>query len=72
LAKGKLNENEGDRMNTVILIIVLQVAVTLLTGCAEFPIAAKMEEIRSGQEEIRSEQLVCSGEDESLCAGWKI
>ena len=59
-------------MNTVILIIVLQVVVTLLTGCSEFPIAAKMEEIRSEQEEIRSEQLICSGEDESLCAGWKI
>ena len=43
-----------------ILLILL-----LLTGCAEFPIAAKMEE-------MRSEQLTCSGEDESLCAGWKV
>ena len=59
-------------MNTVILIIVLQVVVTLLAGCAEFPIAAQMEEIRNAQEELRSEQLICSGEDESLCAGWKI
>ena len=52
-------------MQTIALIIVLQVVVTLLTGCAEFPIAAKMEE-------MRSEQLTCSAEDESLCAGWKI
>ena len=52
-------------MQTIALIIVLQVIVTLLTGCAEFPIAAKMEE-------MRSEQLTCSAEDESLCAGWKM
>ena len=52
-------------MQTIALIIVLQVVVTLLTGCAEFPIAAKMEE-------MRSEQLTCSAEDESLCAGWKM
>ena len=52
-------------MQTIALIIVLQVMITLLTGCAEFPIAAKMEE-------MRSEQLTCSGEDESLCAGWKV
>jgi len=52
-------------MQTIALIIVLQVMITLLTGCAEFPIAAKMEE-------MRSEQLTCSAEDESLCAGWKI
>jgi len=52
-------------MQTIALIIVLQVVVTLLTGCAEFPIAAKMEE-------MRSEQLTCSAEDESLCTGWKI
>ena len=39
-------------MNTVILIIVLQVVVTLLAGCAEFPIAAQMEEIRNAQEEL--------------------
>ena len=52
-------------MNIVILIIVLQIFVITLTGCAEFPIAAKMEE-------MRSEQLTCSAENESLCAGWKI
>ena len=52
-------------MQTIALIIVLQVMITLLTGCTEFPIAAKMEE-------MRSEQLTCSAEDESLCAGWKI
>ena len=52
-------------MQTIALIIVLQVVITLLTGCAEFPIEAKMEE-------MRSEQLTCSGENESLCAGWKI
>jgi hypothetical protein len=52
-------------MKIVALIIVMQLVVTLITGCAEFPIAAKMEE-------MRSEQLTCSAEDESLCAGWKM
>ena len=52
-------------MQTIALIIVLQVMITLLTGCAEFPIAAKMEE-------MRSEQLTCSADDMTLCAGWKI
>jgi len=52
-------------MKIVALIIVMQLVVTLITGCAEFPIAAKMGE-------MRSEQLTCSGEDESLCAGWKM
>ena len=52
-------------MQTIALIIVLQVMITLLTGCAEFPIAAKMEE-------MRSEQMTCEEADESLCAGWKI
>ena len=52
-------------MKIVALIIVMQMIVTLITGCAEFPISAKMGE-------MRSEQLTCSGEDESLCAGWKM
>ena len=53
-------------MKIVALIIVMQLVVTLITGCADyFPIAAKMEE-------MRSEQLTCSAEDESLCAGWKM
>ena len=43
----------------------ISLILLLLAGCAEFPIAAKMEE-------MRSEQLTCSAEDESLCAGWKI
>ena len=52
-------------MQTIALIIVLQVMITLLTGCAEFPIAAKMEE-------MRSEQMTCAEEEQSLCAGWKV
>ena len=52
-------------MKIVALIIIMQLVVTLLTGCAEFPIAAKMEE-------MRSEQMTCEEADESLCAGWKI
>ena len=52
-------------MQTIALIIVLQVMVTLLAGCSEFPIAAKMEE-------MRSEQMTCAEEEQSLCAGWKI
>ena len=50
---------------TVLTYLIIAIAlVSLLTGCAEFPIAVKMEE-------IRSEQLTCSGKDESMCAGWK-
>jgi len=52
-------------MKIVALIIIMQLVVTLLTGCAEFPIAAKMEE-------MRSEQMTCAEEEQSLCAGWKI
>ena len=50
-------------MQTIALIIVLQVAVTLLTGCAEFQTKVDM---------MQSEQLTCSAEEESLCAGWKV
>ena len=52
-------------MKTVALIIVLQFIVTLITGCSEFPIAAKMEQ-------MRSEQLACSPADSNMCAGWKV
>jgi hypothetical protein len=52
-------------MKMVALIIVLQFMVTLLTGCAEFPIAAKMEQ-------MRSEQLTCGPADSEMCAGWKV
>ena len=50
-------------MQTIALIIVLQVAVTLLTGCAEFETKMDM---------MKSEQLTCSAEDMTLCAGWKV
>ena len=50
-------------MQTIALIIVLQVVVTLLTGCAEFQTKIDM---------MKSEQLTCSAEEESLCAGWKV
>lgn len=50
-------------MQTLVLIIVLQVVVTLLTGCAEFQTKVDM---------MQSEQLTCSAEDMTLCAGWKI
>jgi len=50
-------------MQTIALIIVLQVVVTLLTGCAEFETKMDM---------MKSEQLTCSAEDMTLCAGWKV
>ena len=50
-------------MQTIALIIVLQVIVTLLTGCAEFETKMDM---------MKSEQLTCSAEDMTLCAGWKV
>tara|TARA_R100000656_G_scaffold19499_1_gene17751 strand:- start:177 stop:329 length:153 start_codon:yes stop_codon:yes gene_type:complete len=50
-------------MQTIALIIVLQVVVTLLTGCTEFETKMDM---------MKSEQLTCSAEDMTLCAGWKV
>jgi len=50
-------------MNTVILIIALQILVITLTGCAEFQTKMDM---------MQSEQMTCAEEDESLCAGWKV
>ena len=50
-------------MQTIALIIVLQVAVTLLTGCAEFQTKMDM---------MKNEQLTCRPPDVSLCAGWKV
>ena len=50
-------------MQTIALIIVLQVVVTLLTGCAEFQTKVEM---------MKSEQLTCKPPDASLCAGWKV
>ena len=35
----------------------------MLTGCAEFQTKVVM---------MKSEQLTCSAEEESLCAGWKV
>ena len=49
-------------MQTIALIIVLQVMITLLTGCAEFPIAAKIEEMN---------KLNCKPADSSICNGWE-
>jgi hypothetical protein len=48
-------------MQAIALIIVLQVAVTLLAGCSEFETI--MEEKR---------MLTCSPSYETLCAGWEI
>ena len=50
-------------MQTITLIIVLQVVVTLLTGCTEFQTKVDM---------MKSEQMTCAEADESLCAGWKV
>ena len=50
-------------MQTIALIIILQVVVTLLTGCAEFETKMDM---------MKSEQLTCTAEDMTLCAGWKV
>ena len=50
-------------MQTIALIIVLQVVVTLLTGCAEFETKMDM---------MKSEQLTCKPPETSLCAGWKV
>ena len=50
-------------MQTIALIIVLQVIVTLLTGCTEFQTKVDM---------MKSEQMTCAEEDQSLCAGWKV
>jgi hypothetical protein len=46
-------------MNTIILIIVLQVIVITLTGCSMF--------------EEKMEQLRCNAPvDTTLCVGWKV
>ena len=50
-------------MQTIALIIVLQVVVTLLTGCTEFETKMDM---------MKSERMTCAEADESLCAGWKV
>ena len=50
-------------MNTVVLIIVLQILVVTLTGCSEFQTKVDM---------MKNEQMTCAEEDESLCAGWKV
>ena len=50
-------------MKIVALIIIMQLVVTLLTGCAEFQTKMDM---------MQSEQMTCAEEDESLCAGWKV
>ena len=50
-------------MKIVALIIIMQLVVTLLTGCAEFQTKMDM---------MQSEQLTCSAEEETFCAGWKV
>ena len=52
-------------MKIVALIIIMQLVVTLITGCAEFQ--TKMDMMQNEQE-----QLTCSAEEDALCAGWKI
>ena len=44
------------------LIIAIALAI-LLTGCSEFETKMDM---------MKSEQLTCSAEDMTLCAGWKV
>ena len=49
---------------TISTYLVIAIAlVILLTGCAEFQTKVDM---------MKSEQLTCSAEEESLCAGWKV
>ena len=50
-------------MKMVALIIVMQLVVTLLSGCSEFQTKIDM---------MKNEQMTCAEADESLCAGWKI
>ena len=50
-------------MKIVALIIIMQLVVTLLTGCAEFQTKMDM---------MQSEQLTCKPPEASLCAGWKV
>jgi hypothetical protein len=50
-------------MKMIVIIIVMQVMVTMLTGCSMF---------ESKMEQMRSEQLTCSPEDSEMCAGWKV
>ena len=50
-------------MKMVALIIVMQLVVTLLSGCAEFQTKVDM---------MKSEQMTCKPPETSLCAGWKI
>ena len=49
-------------MKTITLIIILQLIVTLLTGCAEFPIGTKQGEVIN--------QLNCEPAESNGCAGW--
>jgi len=52
-------------MNTIILIIVLQVIVISLTGCSAF-------EEKLHQQEVEQQQLNCSPPHDRLCVGWMI
>ena len=49
-------------MKTITLIIILQLIVTLLTGCSEFPINAEQGEVIN--------QLNCEPAESNGCAGW--
>ena len=48
-------------MKIVALIIIMQLVVTLLTGCAEFQTKLEM-----------MEQMNCKPPHNTLCAGWKV
>jgi hypothetical protein len=63
-------------MNTIILIIVLQVAVTLLAGCSVMQ--DKMDEMNGlscappvhSVCEPNESLLICDSEDKTECHGW--
>ncbi len=61
-------------MNTIILIIALQVAVTLLAGCSVMQ--NKMDEMNSCTPPVHSicepneSLLICDSADKRECHGW--
>ncbi len=63
-------------MNTIILIIALQVAVTLLAGCSVMQ--NKMDEMNSCTPPVHSicepneSLLICDSADKRECQGWII
>jgi hypothetical protein len=49
-------------INTILLIIVLQVVVVTIAGCSQ----TTSSSVKAG-----SEQLTCEPMDSKLCIGWK-